>query len=141
VSLRTGRVRTLPIPRVTYGAAFGPDGKALLLYGAKPGVLQRFDLTAWKVERQRSMRSYGHALGFPFPDTLLVVRHQALHFFDPVTLRERQRIPTAQFYRGHSQIQGSVVSAAGLWLKNSGTRPRLHRLQLTRRVLPPAPRD
>lgn len=118
VDLVKKKTRIMTIPVVTYGLAFSADGKTIYAYSAQTGELWSKDAATGSLKSKAVFGKRGHALGSPFPDTLLLLLHKKLFFIDPNTLAQTQAVPITRFYRKFSHVQGSSVLPGTLLLRN-----------------------
>ena len=119
VNLATGKVVSFPVPLTCYGVAFGASGKRIYAYSAQLGELWVLDATTGKRLQKQKAGKQGHALGLISPKQLLLIRNTGLRSFDVgKRLRRRGFIPMSKFYKGFSNVDGSLVIRGGALVKN-----------------------
>ncbi|MFH2005692.1 MAG: hypothetical protein ABI333_03785 [bacterium] len=119
VDLVGGKVTRISVPVVTYGVAFPADGKHLFAYSAQSGDVWKIDTRTGRRIAKTRVGGLGHEAGMITPDTLLVVRNQALHFLDPKRLRQWKQIPVKRFHQGFMHVQGTLVAPGWVFLRCS----------------------
>jgi len=119
VDLVKGRRKRLAIPVVTYGVAFGADGKRIFAYSCQTGYVWAIDAKTGRRLQRKRVGSMGHAAGMIFKGTLLVARNKGMHFLDAKTLNQWKYVPTKTWHSGFMHVQGTLVTPGRVFLRTS----------------------
>ncbi len=117
VDLQSGAVRSVPIPKVTYGLALAPDGARVYAYSNMTGELVAVALEGGAVDKRLQLAKRGHAFGYLTPETLLLVTPSSLHLLDAATLKTKGKLPTKTIDPSIMHVEGSLVLPNRLLLR------------------------
>ncbi|MCA9670946.1 MAG: hypothetical protein KC503_35360 [Myxococcales bacterium] len=122
VDLRSGNVKKVVIPLVTYGAAFDPNGRSLYAYSAKHGMIWGIDIRSGQTTRVGKVGALGHELAvLPGGQQLLLLRNSGMQFVSLPSLRPGRFVASKTLYPGFSHVQGSRVVGRRAYIKNGDT--------------------